>query len=124
MIAQDLENIFLMNPHTVQVLEDMKKSQSVCIRNIHGGARLFIVNILFKNLDKNILCVAQNEDESKRLFDDLLVLCNDDVEYYPALGRHTWSDTGPLASTVGRRLFTIKAMYPMRANRKQQGAEP
>jgi transcription-repair coupling factor (superfamily II helicase) len=110
MNVKDLENKFLTSEKTSHFLRSIKSAKSVIAKNIYGGARLFIINHLFKQTGQTVLCIAPNEEEGKGLFDDLKSFAFDDVEFFPMLGRQTWGETGPLASVVGRRLYTIQSL--------------
>jgi transcription-repair coupling factor (superfamily II helicase) len=110
MNVKDLENQLLASEKTVHFLRSIKSAKSVVAKNIFGGARLFFINHLFKQTSQTILCIAPTEEESKGLFDDLKSFASDDVEFFPMLGRQTWGETGPLASVVGRRLYTIQSL--------------
>ncbi len=84
------------------------------VREIHvsgsnQAASAIIVSTLVREKNK-IVCVLESEAEAQSFYDDLGGFLGDGVFYYPSLGSDLWSELGPPAGQVGRRISSIAAL--------------
>ncbi len=116
MIVDQLYTLFANSRPVRELQRRLDEEREITLAGTTVASRALIVPQL-SNRSSAILCVTETADAAMQLYQDLLEITTPSTVFlFPAHGKQTWAELGPLAESVGRRLLTLKALLNSEAN--------
>ncbi|MDZ7725505.1 MAG: CarD family transcriptional regulator [candidate division KSB1 bacterium] len=80
-------------------------------QGLPGSSFAFLQTLLYLEEKRVFVSIFDNEQDAVQFRDDMSVLLPDDnILYYPAIGNQMWKELGPQGSVTGHRLAVLKAL--------------
>ena len=78
MTVPDLLALYAVNPVVSAIAAWEKKSRGahLCVKNLNGSARSLLIANLFGNEKRHVLALADNADNARYMYSDMLALCD------------------------------------------------
>ncbi len=90
------------------VLEKLTSDDSVCVSQLNGSARSFLLSGIFEDSDSRWIVVTPGEHEAENIASDINEILGATVAYhFPDLGVHPYQWKSPQPETVGARLEAL-----------------
>ncbi|NLP12056.1 hypothetical protein GX408_16780, partial [bacterium] len=109
-MMQEIKTVFLNSRPLQELCKALQVHKNVQASGANRTAQAFILDALAYR-GKPVLCVLPGEEEAVRFYSDLLEISpHSSVVLFPYYDRQLWSELGPSAEAIGRKLLTLKTL--------------